>query len=349
MTMQLTPSRSPLAETVMVKDWAMRRLDQRELPESSLAGLSGRHTGTPAQRQWKVNPLGAMRHTGTKAQRTWTVNPLGETVMVKDWAMRRLDQRELPESSLQETVMVKDWAMRRLDQRELPESSLAALSGRHTGTPAQRRWGINRLGETVYVNDTVTRRYGMTPPDALAGFGAFGANAQMTVRVDDVQRAARRLGICNGPNGRLLAIDNNLGPQTRGVLQEMATRFTPQLADPISGDETDGVHSVMIDSELWTAVTTAASNPTAIDTCSSSTGSGSGGGTTTDTGTHTTDAPPEDLPMEEEVSWYENPWYWVAAAAVVGVVGFAYYQSSQPQDGGEIIEESWERTLSPTF
>ena len=327
MTMQLTPSRSPLAETVMVKDWAMRRLDQRELPESSLAGLSGRHTGTPAQRQWKVNPLGAMRHTGTKAQRTWTVNPLGETVMVKDWAMRRLDQRELP------------------------ESSLAGLGGsaRHTGTPAQRRWGINRLGETVYVNDTVTRRYGMTPPDALAGFGAFGANAQMTVRVDDVQRAARRLGICNGPNGRLLAIDNNLGPQTRAVLQEMATRFTPQLADPISGDETDGVHSVMIDSELWTAVTTAASNPTAIDTCSSSTGSGSGGGTTTDTGTHTTDAPPEDLPMEEEVSWYENPWYWVAAAAVVGVVGFAYYQSSQPQDGGEIIEESWERTLSPTF
>lgn len=292
---------------------------------------------------------------------------LAETTAVRDWALRRIDKTRIPASSLAGQTDVTDWADRRIWKRRIPASSLAAHQmmglgglGAHVGTKAQRTWGINPLGEhvgtkaqrtwgvnplaaypdrdasgnqfaeTVYVRNTAARRVGKER--YIDGFGALAA-IDMNLDVRDAQTAMRKLGMCTDSRGRVMVVDNTLGPITRDCLTRLAASHGVNAGAFFAG--LDGDHVIQVDSTLWHQVMQQAEGM--VDHCPGATASHT---TTTSSGSTTTespvgptgpssDVPAPDAPVYEETPWYRRPAFWLLAAAAAGV-GYVAYTS-----GGE--------------
>lgn len=305
MTMHITPSRSGLAEQVAIKDWQARRYGKTSIPAASMRRLSG--LGGDG---WKVTEFGATE--------------------VTNW--------DIPSNS-------GGMGSRRTWKRRIPESSLLGIGSlaRHVGTAAERRWGINPLAETTYVENTAPRRVGMDryyedgtwrEQAMIAGFSQLlGATLDSTVSVREVQTTLRKLGIC-APNGRRMAVDGVYGPITESALAIALQRFqqlpgqadaTSQYTASTAWRGNSGARELTISSTFWSAIVGAAAG--AIDQCGGGGGGSSGGGSSGGGGSSTTTEEPTIIDIEEETAWYQNPLYWLAIAAAGGAAYYLYTQS----------------------
>lgn len=311
MTMHLTRSRrSTLAETTAIKDWDARRYGKTSIPSSSLSGPS---------RRWPITRFGSL---GSTEVTNWDI-PDNSGGM----GSRRTWKRRLPESSL-------------MGIGSLSLMGIGSLSA-HVGTAAERRWGINPLSETTYVEDTAARRVGKQrwygddawhEQASLSGFGAFGADLDSNASVRDVQETLRKLGLCIG-NGRVMTIDGVFGPVTSDALSSALSMFNQRVA-PLPQERayagSTGAREIQISSTFWTALQTMASGR--IDQCSAGggggRGGGGGGGGGSEGGGSDEELPP-DLETGSEDAWYMRPTTWLVAALVAGAGIWAYNQSQQ--------------------
>jgi len=340
MTLQIAPARpslamygKSLAETTAIKSWMMRRIGQTAIPPSSLRrgvdGLAAPSVQAMAYSRGTPSPWPGQG----RGPKRWPVAPHGTA------------PGTVP--GLGDTVAVKDWQYRRIWKKRIPASSLMGLGelGRHVGTAAERRWGVNPLSETTYVEDTAPRRVGMDrwqgrdgdwhEQAMISGFGAFGAlDAHVPTR--DWQTTLRKLGICTAADGRAMAVDGLWGPITQSA-SEVALRQLLGLSNPAASlSAAARATEVATTSEVWTHLQSLAEGR--IDQCgaSRSTGTGTsttggtttttgggGGGSTTDTtggGGSTTDTTGGGAAASS--SWMSSPWLWLGVAAAVGVGAF---------------------------
>lgn len=305
MTMHITPSRPSMAgmnETTAIRDWQARRYGQTSIPASSTVRLGN-------------------------APEKWNISRFGETG-VTNW--------DIPANS-------GGMGSRRTWKRKLPESSLMGLGslGRHTGTPAQRQWGINPLSETTYVENTASRRPGMqrymsdgawAEQASLSGFGAFGADLDSEASVRDVQDALRKLGRCR-PAGSLLVADGVFGPITNAGLTDALRAFNSTVpgasALPAARafQASSGANKVRMSSLFWTWMQAQAAGQ--LDQCSAAGGGGGGGSPSPDPADNEA-----DLLIEESVepAWYAKPTNWLIAALVAGGAYAAYSYANKNDD-----------------
>jgi hypothetical protein len=357
MTMQIAPARpslamygKSLAETTAIKSWMARRIGQTAIPPSSLRrdvqGLGAASVQASAYARGQASP--------------WPGQGRGP----KQWPVARYGNAPGAVPAFGDTVGVKDWDMRRIWKKRIPASSLMGLGElgahvsavQHTGTKAERTWGINPLSETTYVENTAPRRVGMDryyADDAwheqaqISGFGAFGAlDAQVSVR--DWQTALRKLGICQSADGRAMSIDGLWGPITQSA-SDIALRTLLGLSGA-AGFVSSIPRGTTLNTtaEIWTHLQSLAEGR--IDQCggtrtSTSTGTTTttGGGTTTGSGADTTggggatDTTGSNPPADTSAGITSSPWFWLGVAAAVGVG--AYMVMSK--DGSEQPEETF--------